>query len=90
MLKKKKNGDTAMNGETEKYGLYLTKREKDHLAELETSCLYIETKKESTTQEMTDKLREYGYVRIVKENSKSFWCIFSDISNEMTIEKVIT
>ena len=60
------------------------------MAELETSCLFIETKKESTTQEMTDKLREYGYVRVVKEHAQGFWCNFSDLSNEMTIDKVIT
>ena len=71
------------------YGLYLTEREKEHLAELSYSTVFIETKREITTFEVVNLLREYGYIRVLKEHETGFWCSFSDITNEASITKTI-
>lgn len=35
-------------------------------------------------------LKEFGFVRVTKEHATGFWCNFTDILNEMTIEDIIS
>ena len=70
------------------YGLHLTEREKEHLAELRSTTLFIESKNDLTVYEMVELLREYGYIRVIKEHETGFWCSFSDITNEEAITKL--
>lgn len=67
------------------FGLILTELEKKHLADLAHSCIFIETKKELSTLEVIEMIRDFGSIRVIKEVSMGFWCIFNDISNEQTI-----
>lgn len=71
------------------YGLHLTAREVEHLAELRHSTIFIETKSELTSFDMVETLREHGYIRVVKEHETGFWCSFSDITNEESIVKLV-
>ena len=71
------------------YGLYLTEREKEHLNELSHSTIFIRTKSQITVFEVVERLREYGFIRVMKEHETAFWCTFSDITNEDSIAKTI-
>ena len=80
---------TGTDDEAQLFGLILTPREKEHIADLGLTCMYIETKKAITSFDMVEMLREYGFIRVMKEHETGFWCSFSDISNEDSIQKLI-
>ena len=44
--------------------------------------------RELSTLDMILLLKDFGYVKVTREHSHGFWCNFSDILNEMTIEEV--
>ena len=76
--------------DSQDFGLILTELEKQHLSDLAHSCIFIETKKEHSTLEMIEIIREFGSIKVIKEVLKGFWCIFNDISNDQTIQKVMS
>ena len=44
--------------------------------------------RELSTLDMILLLKDFGYVKVTREHSHGFWCNFSDILNEMTIEEI--
>ena len=70
------------------YGLILTERERNHISVLEQSCIFIEMKnlslgneRELTTLDMILLLKDFGHVKVTREHSHGFWCIFLDALN---------
>jgi len=70
--------------------LILTEREKQHLTEMERSCVFLETRKEMSTFDVIDLMREFGNVRVSKISPDGFWCQFVDIAADETAKSLIS
>ena len=68
------------------FSCLLTQREQEYLAQLEKTCIFLEMKTPDLTSEyITEIMRQYGCVKVIKESLTGFWCNFTEIDNDQTI-----
>ena len=83
------NADPEENDIEKSTGLDLAQHEKEWLADLEQSCIQLETSVPMTAIQVMEIMRDFGNIRINRIAANGFWCNFIELAEGEVVDDLI-